>query len=255
VRRSVLGAILCLLAAAPASAGSRAAAEAHFHEGVRLYQEQNVAEALAEWRAVLAEGFSSPDLYMNLGNASYKVGETGWAVYYYEMARRRAPGDPDVTGNLALARREALGGEPTSTSSRWLLAAAGWLDHVSLAGALRLGVVVVWLAAALVAATWVARLQRLVRVRPRALRWTAAGLVLAAVLLVGLKAAQRSLAADAIAVKALTAHTEPNEDAAVEFRLPEGSPVGLGRRALGWREVIVSPSLRGWVLEDAVAPL
>jgi hypothetical protein len=255
VARKLLGAIVCLLLAGPAGAGSRGAAESHFREGLRLYEEERVVEALAEWREVLAEGYVSPDLYLNLGNASYRAGETGWAVYYYEMARRRMPGDPDVAGNLALARREALGGEPPSASSPWLLEAIGWLDHLSLGGAARFAAAALWVAALLVGATWIARLQRVARLRPRALRWAALGLLVAAGLLVGLKAAQQSVAADAIAVKPLTAHTEPSEDAAVEFRLPEGSPVGLGRRALGWREVIVSHSLRGWVLEDAVAVL
>lgn len=255
VARELLGAILCLLLAGPAGAGSRAEAESHFREGVRLYQEERVAEALEQWRAVLAQGYASPDLYLNLGNASYRAGEAGWAVYYYEMARRRSPSDPDVAGNLALARRQALGGELASASSPWLLAAMSWLDRLSLAGAARFAAASLWLAAALMGASWVPRLLRAARLRPRTLRWAALGLCLAAGLLVGLKAAQHSVAADAIAVSPLTAHTEPSEDAAVEFRLPEGSPVGLGRRALGWREVIVSHSLRGWVPEDAIAAL
>jgi hypothetical protein len=245
-----------------ASAGSRSAAESAFREGVRLYEEGRFSEALEQWRAAREEGYASEDLYLNLGNACYRAGEAGWAVYYYEMARRRAPSDPDIAANLAVAQRDALGGEVQSPSAPWLLAFAGQLDRVSLGGAMRFAVVSLWIGAALVIFTWVPRLATLrppgpIRAlgRPRVLRGVALGIVLAAGIVVGLKAAQQSLAPDAIAVSALTAHTEPSEDAAVEFRLPEGSPVGLGRKAPGWREVIVSHSLRGWVPEGAVALL
>jgi hypothetical protein len=249
--------VLCLAAllfsgAGSAFAGSRAAAETAFREGVRLYQQDRVMEALSEWRAALDEGYASADLYLNLGNACYRAGETGWAVYYYELARRRAPADPDVAANLALARREVAGGEIEPASAPWLLFLAGRLDHVSLRGAAWFGVAALWAVAALLLATWLPGTARLFR-RPRALRWMALACGVAAATLLGLKSAQRSFAPDAIAVRALTAHTEPSDEAAVEFRLPEGSPIGLGREAPGWREVIVSHSLRGWVPEEAVA--
>lgn len=263
MRRACTGGLAALvLLAAIASAGSRSTAESAFREGVRLYEEGRFTEALGRWRAAREEGYASADLYLNLGNACYRSGEAGWAVYYYEMARRRAPGDPDIAANLALAQREALGGEVQSPSAPWLLAFAGLLDRVSLGGAMRFALAALWIGAALVAVTWVPALSGS---RPRRalgalslsrlLRGTALALALAAGVALGLKAAQQSLAPDAIAVRALTARTEPTEDAAVEFRLPEGSPVGLGRAAPGWREVIVSHSLRGWVPEGSVARL
>ena len=99
--------------------------------------------------------------------------------------------------------------------------------------------------------SWTERLRR----RGVSLRWIALGCVLAAVVIGSVKAAEESLAYDAVTVAPASARAEPSDDSTVEFRLPPGSPVNLGRRTPEWREVIVSSSLRGWVPDAAVAAL
>lgn len=232
-----------------AIAGARADAARAFAEGTARYEAEEYAAALSAYRQVLADGYASPELFLNLGNSAYRIGEPGWAAYYYEQALRRAPSDPDIKSNLALARREALGEEAIVRGTPILDSAVALQGKLTLRSAVTTAVVFFWLAVVALVLAWLWAPARWLR----PLRWGALALALLAVTLLSLKAAQGSLAAEALIVKPSTAHAEPSADATVEFRLPAASPVGLGRRAPGWREVIVSSSLRGWVREEDLA--
>jgi tetratricopeptide (TPR) repeat protein len=232
-----------------AHSGSSSTARASFGEGNRLYKDGRYAEALAAYRSVLASGYASADLYLNLGDAAYKAGELGWAIYYLELAERHAPRDPDVRSNLSLLRREALGEDPPIQRSSLLDAASSIRDLISTAAAVRIAAVLFWIACGSLAASWLARF----RDRAKFLRWIALASLLLIVAVVPVKWAQESLASDAVTVAQTAAHAEPTQDSTVEFRLPPGSPVNLGRATAEWREVIVSSSLRGWVPASDVA--
>ena len=245
----VAGLALTAAPAPPAHAGSSSSARSAFDEGNRLYKEERYSEALAAYRSVLASGFGSPELYLNLGDAAYKSGEPGWAIYYFTLAQQGAPRDPDIKTNLSLVRREALGEEPSIRRSSLLDAAASLRDLIPMAGAARAAAVLFWIASGALAASWVGRLRR----RAQPLRWAALACAVAALVLVSVKWAEASLAYDAVTVEQTAAHAEPSEEATVEFRLPTGSPVNLGRETPEWREVIVSSSLRGWVSSSCVA--
>ncbi len=236
-------------AAGLAVGGSRSEAGRSFAEGNDRYEAQEYAAALSAYREVLAHGYASPELFLNLGNSAYRIGEPGWAAYYYEQALRRAPSDPDIRSNLEQARREALGEEPALRGTPVLDRAVALQSRLTVSGTITTAVALLWLAVALIASAWLWAPAR----RARPLRWGALAAALLAFALLSLKAAQGSLAAEALIVRPSTAHAEPSAEATVEFRLPAASPVGLGRSAPGWREVIVSSSLRGWVREEDVA--
>jgi tetratricopeptide (TPR) repeat protein len=60
--------------------------------------------AMREWEALAAEGYESPALYLDLGNARLRAGRRGAAIASYLRALRLDPGDPDARQNLELAR-------------------------------------------------------------------------------------------------------------------------------------------------------
>ncbi|MFB3908932.1 MAG: BatD family protein [Candidatus Eisenbacteria bacterium] len=236
---------------APAASGASAAARRAFDEGVRLYRDQRYAEALQSWREVLRDGYASTELFLDLGNAAHRLGEEGWAVYYYEQARRRSPRDPDVAVNLALARREAVGEEPRVKGGSTLLSAASAaLDRIPSGFGARAAAVFAWIAVAAILVSWFVARGR----AAWSLRAIAGGLTVLCMLLSVAIAARESVRPEAIAVQALAARAEPGEEATVEFRLPAGSPVDLGRSSGGWQEVRLSETVRGWVPREQVAP-
>ncbi|MBD3163030.1 MAG: hypothetical protein GF346_11475, partial [Candidatus Eisenbacteria bacterium] len=251
-RRAVSALVLGILlvgTAAASPAGTRRDAERAFRDGVRFYEEERFADAWTCWRRVIDEGYLSSSLLLNLGNAAYRLGELGWAVYYYEYARRLDPADPDVASNLLLARSEAVGADASPGGSPVLRWFDSLQERITPAGATRLAAAGFWLLCLLWALHWLVPGGRTLRTAA----WIGVGLFCVGLLVAGVKGIQQSIRPEAIAVAPIAARSEPDESASVELRLPAGSPVDLDRRAPGWREIVVSTSVRGWVPEEAVA--
>ena len=72
------------------------AANAHYQKG-----EFDAAERC--YRQLLDSGIGCGPVYYNLGNACFKQKKLGEAIYFWEKAGRRLPGDPDIKENLELA--------------------------------------------------------------------------------------------------------------------------------------------------------
>ncbi len=87
------------------SAGMRAQSSVDFYyqKGNEYYLEENYAEAIRQYEAVISNGYESSELYYNLGNAYYRTGQLGKAILYYERALKQGPKDKNIRFNLRLA--------------------------------------------------------------------------------------------------------------------------------------------------------
>tara|TARA_B100001248_G_scaffold262589_1_gene259749 strand:+ start:49548 stop:50303 length:756 start_codon:yes stop_codon:yes gene_type:complete len=77
--------------------------EDRFFQGNQAYEQADFEDAISWYTHALAHG-ESVALRFNLGNAYYKAGKVGPAVYNYERALLMSPQDPDVHANLAFIR-------------------------------------------------------------------------------------------------------------------------------------------------------
>ncbi len=74
-----------------------------FARGNEDYQKGDYTSAEQCYREVLDAGVDSGPLYYNLGNVCFKQKRLGEAIYFWEKARRKMPGDSDIRENLELA--------------------------------------------------------------------------------------------------------------------------------------------------------
>ena len=74
----------------------------------QLYGAAKYQEAIRKYQYVIGQGFESPELYFNLGNALYKSGNATYAILNFERARKLAPTDDDIRYNLDLARTQII---------------------------------------------------------------------------------------------------------------------------------------------------
>jgi tetratricopeptide (TPR) repeat protein len=74
-----------------------------FAEGNSEYHKGNYATAEQFYSRLLSLGADTGSVYYNLGNACFKQKKLGEAIYYWEKARRKLPGDRDIRDNLELA--------------------------------------------------------------------------------------------------------------------------------------------------------
>lgn len=101
MRRAIGGALVALAALA---VWSPAAAAPSYADANQAYLTGDWQRAAEQYRALDEAGIVHPNLYYNLGNAEFRLGRLGPAVYNYERALRLDPDFEDARHNLELAR-------------------------------------------------------------------------------------------------------------------------------------------------------
>jgi tetratricopeptide (TPR) repeat protein len=78
--------------------------ERMFVKANSYYSSEQFEPALDLYREIVSTGKVSFELYYNMGNCYYRLGQLGSAIRYWEKARHINPGDSHVNHNLTLAR-------------------------------------------------------------------------------------------------------------------------------------------------------
>lgn len=76
-------------------------------EGDSAYKKNDFAAAVQIYETVLKKG-DAADIYYNLGNSYYKLGDIANAILNYERALLLEPGDNDIRANLDVARSKTI---------------------------------------------------------------------------------------------------------------------------------------------------
>jgi len=105
MRGLILAALLATLAAA--SAHAQFNADSLLARGAERYDDAQFNAAAATYDSLLQHGYRLPEVYFNLGNAYFRAGDIGNAIWAFRAAQLRAPRDPDISANLAVARLAA----------------------------------------------------------------------------------------------------------------------------------------------------
>ncbi|MGA2176226.1 MAG: BatD family protein [Verrucomicrobiota bacterium] len=110
----------CLLLLLGAAAGARGESVSEtFAQANKLYEEGKYSQATAGYDGLLRGGHVSPAIYFNAGNAWFKAGRIGRAIYAYRRAEELAPRDPDIRANLEIARNQAGTSAAALPGNRW----------------------------------------------------------------------------------------------------------------------------------------
>ena len=98
--------IFACLFPASATCGDEKAADPNrlFYGANALYERGEYGKAAEEYLKMADAGLEGGNLYYNAGNCFFKLGKIGYAILYYEKAKRYMPGDSDLRSNLEYAR-------------------------------------------------------------------------------------------------------------------------------------------------------
>jgi Bacterial SH3 domain./Tetratricopeptide repeat. len=77
-------------------------------KGNEAYAVEEYGTALDFYNQILDKGENSYNLYYNIGNSYYKMGEVGKAILYYEKALKLNPSGKDAKNNLEIAKLKTL---------------------------------------------------------------------------------------------------------------------------------------------------
>ncbi len=149
--------VCLLLAALPAGILVCQEAGIRFTAANELYRAGKYAEALHAYEEIVTNGYESPALYYNLGNACYKTGDYPAAILNYERAKRLSPADDDILHNLRLANLRIIDRiEPIPR----LFFLEWWEDFIasrSASGWANIAIATLWVAALLLAGYRISR--------------------------------------------------------------------------------------------------
>ena len=227
------------LAAFCLPAGRAAEQPSHFEQANRLYEQGKFAEAASLYESMLKAGRNSAPVYFNLGNAYFRDGNLGRALYSYLMAQRLAPRDPDIQANLRFTR-DRVPASVSATPPLW----KKLLQYFSVNELSLFSVLLFWLWAALYCVT---RLNGAWKPRFRVAMTVLGALFLLSLLPLLLSfAASRERLAIATAPQ-VTVHLGPLAESQAAYTVSGGSElIMLGQRD-EWIQVRDQTHRSGWV--------
>lgn len=217
-----------------------------------LYAAGNFNEAAIAYENIIAEHGVAPELYYNLGNAYYKMNETGKSVLNYERAIRLRPGYKNAEINLEFAQARVIDNvvpTPSFFIKRWLsglmklLSSNQWF----------------WIAASSFLATLAFVLLFVYGVSYFLRRfsfYTAS--VLGAIVLISLLFSSirknQMLHHDSaiIMTGSVTAKSSPDKSGTDLFQLHEGTKVEVKSKLGEWTEIVLSNGNPGWVMNNTI---
>ena len=106
IRQTSLCVVLMLVLLALFIRPAQAEGPLPFTQGNESYEAGNFEGAVIRYREQVASGPWSANLFFNLGNAHYYLGEKGAAALAYERALVLEPSHPEAQANLKLLRQE-----------------------------------------------------------------------------------------------------------------------------------------------------
>ncbi len=231
----------CLAALLLSCAAVRAASPA-FDAAARNYDAGKFAEAKQGYGALVESGDYSANLFYNLGNTCFRLGDPGGAILNYERALVLDPAHPEARANLAFVREQTGAQIPRRV----------WLDYIKAPMDIA---VFTWTAAV---AAWILVfvfcLMGLAHRPNRPLLWTVAFGCLLALFFAGAGIAvfERDKALAIVTAKQSEARLEPLDNAAVAETLPPGSQVKILSDRGAWLYCSLPDAARAWVPAGSV---
>ena len=230
---------IAIFCSAVSTVSSLAQAKGDFTKANQEYAQGNFAEAISGYEALVGAGQWSANLFYDLGNAYFRVGDFGHAVLNYERALALERHHPEAIANLQIARDEARSLElQQSWPERYFQFAS--VNQYSIAGAIAF-----WFA--------VFAMVMLIFARRRSATLIATlifCLLLSAVAIYAVYTLERGSNGSALAIvtgKNVQARLATADTANSILALPSGSEVKILSTRGDWIYAALPNNLRGWI--------
>ncbi len=218
-----------------------------FNEANSLYTSGKYREALTLYASLDSLGYQSGELYFNLGNTYYKLGQIGKAILYYEKAKRFMENDEDLKVNLELALARTKDKIPELPKFFLEALLENVLDFFSL-GALGFFVLLFLYGTA---AIFIFQLRDLFGVNSllgQVFKYTFLVLFTLSLVLFVLKSSRLATHREAIVLNpVVNLKSEPREQSTTISVIHEGLKVQISRKELDWLEVKLPDGTKGWI--------
>jgi tetratricopeptide (TPR) repeat protein len=218
--------------------------------GNQHYLDGEYEMAVQAYQSIIDSGYSSAELYFNLGNAYYKSHDITMSLVNYERARILKPNDPEIQHNLEIAREFVV--DRIEVLPEFFLRKA-YVGFVKLFDAdiwALVSVITFGLALGLFLAYFFMKQPFLRKVA----FWVGILFIVIAASTFLFAAQQNKLVTKhnqaIILTPSVTIKSSPDEDNGTDlFLLHEGTKVTISDELGDWREVVLSDGNSGWLKE------
>jgi tetratricopeptide (TPR) repeat protein len=234
------------------TAGLRAEeASLMFEQANQFYRSNDYQKAASLYEQVVKNGYESPYVFFNLGNAYFKLQNIPAAILNYERAHRLAPHDEDISYNLRLANLRIVDRiEPVPE----LFIIAWWkscVNFLSSGGWATVSIIALWCIVAGIAILLMSRLLMLQRIA----LFTA--LLAFLIAIVGFIATYQRLRIERdsqsaiLFIASVSVKSAPDEQSTDLFVLHEGVKVEFLDSVGEWRKIRLLDGKVGWLHSSA----
>jgi tetratricopeptide (TPR) repeat protein len=248
--KKILQSVGVLVALLVGAAGARAETVSDaFLQANKLYEEGKFSQAASMYEGLLRDGHISPAIYFNAGNAWFKTGQLGRAIYDYRRAEQLAPRDPDIRANLEIARTRVGAGNASLPGSRW----TRWVSRLTLnewacAASAAVALFFIVLTARQISIAFAKSSGGLVWVLAAASAWF--------LICLGLSIDQRLLETTSIVIEPeAVVRRGPLEESQSAFTAHDGAEMTVLGRNGDWLQVSDAARRIGWVQQKDVAQM
>ena len=225
-----------------------------FDQANQLYLDNDFQGAIEHYTKILNAGYSSGELYYNLGNAYFKNGRLGLAILHYEKAKKLLPHDQDLLDNLEMVRLRVADRIEVPRLAFWSHVDSV-RDYLTLNALAKWSLLFYLLTLVLAAVYYV-----LPKGGWKKITFLSAGFLLAVFLLFGSVFSWRlwidkNVREGVILAEKVEIFSAPDAGSQGLFSLHEGVKVQITQEFDQWKQISLPDSKRGWMPEQAIAEI
>ncbi len=218
----------------------------------KAYSEGQYRYAIELYDSIISKGYASAALYYNIGNAHFKSEQMAYAIWYYEKAKKLAPGDEQIIHNLNLANTlitDNIEKIPMLFYERW------WVNLYSMTTADNWGKIAIVLAFLMVSFFAAYLLSRVIRYKKIFFLMSFAALAL---FILSLTCAHKQYHNTYVKETAVvfaprvTAKSAPDAGSIDLFVIHEGTKVWVKEILGDWYEIRLANGNVGWINKNSV---
>ncbi|MFN8258680.1 MAG: tetratricopeptide repeat protein [Bacteroidales bacterium] len=221
----------------------------------RAYNEGEFQKAAEQYEKLVKTGYSAAELYYNLGNSYYRLGDYKSAILNFERAKKLAPGDENIQINLEFSQKyvqDKIEELPEFFLISWI---RGFFDLFS---SKSWGIISITGFIGFLSLALVFLFTRVLLFRKIAFYL---GIIIAFISLVSFYASYKQYKIQTthntaiIFEQSVSVKSSPNENGTVLFVIHEGLKVTITGTSGNWKEIKLSDGKIGWLPKESIVEI
>ena len=222
-----------------------------FEKGNTFYNKGDYQNAIESYLTIIENGYHSPEVYYNLGNANYKIGNVAEANFYFEKAKMLSPNDKMIINNLGFAKNMTMDSIEILPQTQIYLFFSDLLAFMTTDNWSITTILILWIVCILFLIYSFSKSIFTKRI------FFSSGIVSFLIFIFFMyltisKYEQENIKRGIIFSKEIGVWTEPNQRTEVLFFLHEGTKFQITDELEGWSKILISNGSEGWIQSNSI---